>query len=194
MKKFILILTLLFCSCGNRTEVDVHPETMKPNWDGIKTEELKFKIGDAVSIFIAKQYYIGIVMDFDQDENGIWYGICLSDYRWVIPNRKEINELNFLGRQIPNGYNGNYIDCYDLTYLNVDTIAKNITVFDNLKIDIDRISIGEISYAKNLKQLENNYFIGREARKEKITESDKAIVTTEPVSERYFKIRNILIN
>jgi hypothetical protein len=87
---FLLALSLVMFSCETKKSEDFHPDIMKPNWDGIETQNLKFKIGDAVSIFIDKQYYIGIVMDINKDEGGIWYGICLSDYRSIIPNQKKL--------------------------------------------------------------------------------------------------------
>ena len=132
-------------------------------------------------------------MDFNQDEAGIWYGICLSDYRSIIPNSKEINELNFFARKIPSGFNGDCISCFDLTYLNENSVSKNIRVFDNVKIDIDKISIGASSPAKNLKQLEKDYFNGIEIREKKPTECDKEILSSERVAERYFKIENVLL-
>jgi len=195
MRKFLLILILAFLitSCENKKSDDFHPDIMKPNWDGIKTEKLKFKIGDAVSIFIDKQYYIGVVMDFNQDQAGVWYGICLSNYRGGLPNQKDISVLNFFARKIPNGFNGNCIDCYDLTYLNENSSStKNIRVVDNLKIDINKISIGASSPAKDLKQLESNYFNGIKVRQQKPTECGEEIMNPKRVAERYFKIDNVL--
>jgi hypothetical protein len=194
MRKLLLIsiLTFLITSCENKKSDNFHPDIMKPNWDGIKTEKLKFKIGDVVSIFIDKQYYIGVVMDFNQDQAGIWYGICLSDYRWVVPNQKDISVLNFFARKIPSGFNGNCIDSYDLTYLNENSSTKNIRVVDNLKIDINKISIGASSPAKDLKQLESNYFNGIKVRQQKPTECGEEIMNSKRVAERYFNIDNAL--
>lgn len=188
MKKLILILftTFLITNCENKQSDNFHPEIMKPNWDGIKTENLKFKIGDIVSIYFAKNFYTGVVMDFDQDESGIWYGLCLSNYRGLAPNQKNIKELDFFGRKIPNGLTGKFIDCYDLTYLNEKSInEKNITIYDNIKLDINKISIGAISPAIDIKQLEDNFFNSFKSRNQKRVENKKVI-------EQYFKITNSL--
>lgn len=194
MRKLFLfsIVTFFITSCENKKSDDFHPDLMRPNWDGIKTEKLKFKIGDVVSIFIDKQYYTAVVMDFNQDQAGIWYGICLSSYRWVVPQQKDIRALNFFARKIPNGFNDNCIDSYDLTYLNENSATKNIRVVDNLKIDINKISIGASSPAKDLKQLEADYFNGIKVRQRKPTECDEKIMNPERVAERYFKIDYVL--
>ena len=194
MRNTFLLLTLLVLifSCETKKTENFHPDILKPNWDGIESNSLKLKFGDAVSIFIGKQYYIGIIMDINQDKAGIWYGICLSDYRSIIPNRKEINEVNFFARKIPNGFNGDCISCFDLTYLNENLVCKNIKVFDNVKIDIDKISIGASSSAKNLKQLENDYFDGIKIRQKKPTECHTEILSSERVAERYFKINSFI--
>lgn len=194
MRKLLLItiLTFLIISCENKKSDNLHPDIMKPNWDGIKTDKLKFKIGDVVSIFIDKQYYIGVLMDFNQDQAGIWYGICLSNYRWIVPNQKDISVLNFFARKIPSGFNGNCIDSYDLTYLNENSSSENIRVVGNLKIDINKISIGASSPAKDLKQLEANYFNGIKVRQQKPTECGEEIMNPKRVAERYFKIENVL--
>ncbi len=194
MRKLLLItiLTFLIISCENKKSDNLHPDIMKPNWDGIKTDKLKFKIGDVVSIFIDKQYYIGVLMDFNQDQAGIWYGICLSNYRWIVPNQKDISVLNFFARKIPSGFNGNCIDSYDLTYLNENSSSEKIRVVGNLKIDINKISIGASSPAKDLKQLEANYFNGIKVRQQKPTECGEEIMNPKRVAERYFKIENVL--
>ncbi|WP_188051749.1 hypothetical protein [Flavobacterium sp. GP15] len=195
MRNILLLLTLslLIFSCETKKSEDFHPDIMKPNWDGITPENIKYKFGDAVSIFIDKQYYIGIIMDINQDKAGIWYGICLSDYRSIIPNQKKINELNFFARNIPSGFSGDCVSCYDLSYLNENSVSKNIRVFENVKIDIDKISIGASSPAKNLKQLENDYFNAIKVRKQKPTECDEEILNPKRVAERYFKIENVLM-
>lgn len=195
MKKLFLIsiLTFFIISCENKNADNLHPDIMKPNWDGVKTEKLKVKIGDVVSIYFAKQYYVGVVMDFNQDVDGIWYGICLSNYRWIAPNKKNIKELDFFARKIPSGFSGNCIDCYDLTYLNENAITeRSLKVFDNLKIDINKISIGANSPAKDLKQLETDYFNSIKARQQKPTNCGDDIMNPNRVAERYFKINNVI--
>jgi hypothetical protein len=49
-----------------------------------------------------------------------------------------------------------------------------------------------MSPAKNLKQLENDYFNGIKARKQKPTECDEEILSPERVAERYFKLEHLL--
>ncbi|MEN2401307.1 hypothetical protein GKZ90_0016075 [Flavobacterium sp. MC2016-06] len=193
MKRIVLALIVLFLitSCG-KNEKNLHPDLMKPNWDGIKTEKLKFKIGDVVSIFIDKQYYSGIIMDFDEDKGGIWYGISLSDYRWIVPNKKKIKELNFFGRQIPSGFGGDCINCCDLVYLNQKDVDKNIIVVNNIKIDINKISIGSIQPLGKLKEIETTYFQGMKARKRKSAECGEATLEPNRINDRYFKIEDVL--
>lgn len=189
MKKILLIsiMSLFISSCEKKSS-DLHPDILKPNWDGIKTENLKFKIGDVVSIFVDKQYYIGVVMDFNQDEGGIWYGLCLSNYRWVKPNQKRLNDLDFFARKIPNGFNGNCIDSYDLIYLNQNAVAKNIETFANIKIDINKISIGALNPVKELTEIEKIYFDAINIRKQKTTACDEEILNSERIAESYLKI------
>jgi hypothetical protein len=190
----ILIFTCCIISSNKKVNENQHPDIMKPNWDGIIIENLKFKIGDVITIFIKKQIYIGVVMDFNQDEAGVWYGISLSGNKFSVYNDKNINELNFFGRKIPSGFEGYCIDCYDLLYINEEAINSDVKTIHNFKIDIDKISIGSMCPIKNLKEVENQYLTGVKERLKKPTECGKDIFRTERVAERYFKLDNILIN
>lgn len=180
-----LFLILFFCffasSCEDKKYGDLHPDLMKPNWKGIKTEKLNLKIGDVVSIYPGKYCYIGVVMDFDQDEGGVWYGISLSKYRWIDPYQKKISDLDFFGKRIPSGFTGDFIDCYDLLYINENIANKQIIVIKNINIDVNKISIGSIRPITNLRQIETEH-----ARQIKERSNPNKSV------ERYFKIGCVL--
>lgn len=183
MKNLFLILFVSFLasSCEDKKYGDLHPDLMKPNWKGIKTEKLKLKIGDIVAIYPSKYCYIGVVMDFDQDEGGVWYGISLSKYRWIDSYQKKISDLDFFGRRIPSGFTGNFVDCYDLLYINEDIVNKQIIVIGNIDIDVNKISIGSICPITSLMQIETEY-----------AKQIKERVNSNKGDEKYFKIGNVV--
>ena len=183
---------LIFFSCNNKKTENYHPEIFKPNWNGIKTDKLKFKIGDLVSVKSEKEVFFGIVMDYDEDEMGIWYGICLSE----INNEKEklnIEKSNFFGRQIPNGLiNTTCIDCFDLIYLNEKSLAKNIERTKNISLNIDNISIGARSTAVNFSDIRDSYNYAIKERLIKPTKCDENVLGLKRVDQRYMKIDEII--
>ena len=179
----VLLFFFLVISCQDKIGYgDLHPDLMKPKWDNVKSDKLKFKIGDVISIYPDKYCYLGVILDFDKDESGIWYGISLSNYRWISPNKKKINDLDFFGRRISSGFTGDFIDCFDLVYINEKTIDKRVHLVKNVKVDINKISIGSIYPITNLRQIETEYVNGVKERR-----------APNKVVERYFKIENILL-
>jgi len=108
----LLILLLIFSGCGQNSK-DLHPEIMKPNWTDVKAKNLKLKIGDIISIKTESNPLYGIVMDYNEDEMGIWYGICLSKTKI---EKSDIKNVLFFGRKIPSGFVNT--KCVDCLYLN----------------------------------------------------------------------------
>ncbi|MEQ3691461.1 MAG: hypothetical protein ABNG98_08120 [Flavobacterium sp.] len=185
----LLILLLIFSGCGKNVE-DSHPEIMKPNWTDVKSENLKLKIGDIISIKTENNLLYGIVMDYNEDEMGIWYGICLSKTKI---EKLNINNSQFFGRKIPSGLvTTNCIECFDLTYLNEKGINENLTVFGNIKLNRDNISIGANSTAINISEIERNYEFGAKQRLKKPTECDEKVLSINRIDERYMKLSNII--
>lgn len=185
----LLILLLIFSGCGKNVE-DSHPEIMKPNWTDVKSENLKLKIGDIISIKTENNLLYGIVMDYNEDEMGIWYGICLSKTKI---EKLNINNSQFFGRKIPSGLvTTNCIECFDLTYLNEKGINENLTVFGNIKLNRDNISIGANSTAINISEIERNYEFGTKQRLKKPTECDEKVLSINRIDERYMKLSNII--
>jgi hypothetical protein len=185
----LLILLLIFSGCGKNVE-DSHPEIMKPNWTVVKSENLKLKIGDIISIKTENNLLYGIVMDYNEDEMGIWYGICLSKTKI---EKLNINNSQFFGRKIPSGLvTTNCIECFDLTYLNEKGINENLTVFGNIKLNRDNISIGANSTAINISEIERNYEFGAKQRLKKPTECDEKVLSINRIDERYMKLSNII--
>ena len=186
----ILILLLIFSGCGQNVE-DSHPEIMKPNWTDVKSENLKLKIGDIIYIKTENNLLYGIVMDYDEDEMGIWYEICLSKTKI---EKLNINNSLFFGRKIPSGLvKTNYIECFDLTYLNEKGINENLIVFKNIKLNRDNISIGAKSPGINISEIERDYEFGTKQRLKKPTERDEKVLSVNRIDERYMKLNDIII-
>lgn len=188
-KKFISLLLLVFLGCGKSIET-LHPEIMKPIWTDVKSENLKLKIGDVISMKTGKNLLYGIVMDHNEDEMGIWYGICLSKTKI---EKSKINNSQFFGRIIPSGlFQTNCVECFDLTYLNEKGLNEGLTIIENIKLNRDNISIGANSPAINISEVERNYENWTKERLKKPTECGEKVLSTNRVDERYMKLNDII--
>lgn len=153
-------------------------EFFKPEWKNVDTSKLPLKFGQIINFNINGQNIKVILLDFDKDEAGVWYGLAF------------INQTKIFGRQIPSGYDKNCVDLLDLTYLN----EKGLREFQILKsesIDINKVGIGSISPVNNYSEILNNYKFGIEQRKNKQTPCNEEILSTNPVRECYLNLSSI---
>ena len=185
-----IILLLIISSCGKSVE-NLHPEIMKPNWDDVKTQNRKLEIGNIISIKAENNTLYGIVMDYNEDEMGIWYGICFSMSKI---EKAKINNSNFYGRKIPSGLvNISCIECFDLTYLNESEINENLNIIERIKLIRDNISIGSISSANNISEMERDFNFGKKQRLKKPTECNENVLCIKRIDERYMNLKDIII-
>ena len=130
--KFIFSLIILLIVSCKKNMVDLHPEIMKPIWTDVKSKNTKLNIGDIISIKTENNLLFGIVMDLNEDEMGIWYGICLSKTKI---EKSKISNALFFRREIPTGFGQTCcIDCVDLSYLNEKGLNENIKTIDNINL------------------------------------------------------------
>ena len=173
MKKMILLLTLLIISCDRR-EVTVS-NLLKPEWRKISVENLPLKFGEKILISVDDEEINAIVVDFDKDEAGIWYGLSF------------LNHNNIFGRTIPSGFNGDCVDLIDVSYLNSKALHNYISGGIQ-SIDRDKVAIGSKSPVTNYSELARDYKLGIEQRKKKPTSCNEDIISNDVVRERYFDL------
>jgi len=186
---FFSLFILVFLSCEKNAEV-LHPEILKPNWNDVKSKNLKLNIGDIISIKVDDNLLYGIVMDYNEDKMGIWYGICLSKSKI---EKSKINNALFFGRKIPSGLiQVKCIDCFDLTYLNENGLNENLTILESIILNRDYISIGGKSSAINISEILRDYQFGSKQRLKKPTECNEKIFSIDRVDERYMKLNQVI--
>jgi hypothetical protein len=172
-----LLCVFLLSGCSSKEGA---MDLFRPNWTGIDTTELKFKFGQVVNFDVDSQQISAVVLDFDKDEGGIWYGLCFLD------------EGKLFGTQIPSGLvNTICIDLLDLTYLN-DSTVHEFEIQDNLQVDISKVGVGRISPVTNYVDLAYDFNRGIEARKKDPIPCDEGMLDSNAHRQRYFELEKIL--
>ena len=179
-------------SCNSNPPADL----LRPNWQGIKTSELVFNMGDLISIKDSNNYYAAILFDVDLDSAGIWYGFCFTNFKdSVKPDLRSSDSLFLFGRQIPSGLiNTQCIDCYDLSYINEKGLMKNKNNFSLIShIDYNplKIYMGSDSPTMELSGLIRDYHWGIERRLMNPDDCKKSIYKLNAVRERFFPLNMI---
>jgi hypothetical protein len=169
---------------------------LRPSWQGIKTSELVFNLGDLVSIKDSNFYYAAILMDINSDDAGLWYGFCFTNFQDLIkPDIRSSDSLFLFGRQIPHGLiNTQCIDCYDLSYINEKGIMKDKTYFSligHINYNPIKIYIGSESATMELSGLIRDYRWGIERRLMEPDDCKKNIYKLDAVRERFFPFKMI---
>jgi hypothetical protein len=182
----------LVISCKSNSS----PDILRPSWQGIKTSELVFDIGDLICIRDSNFYYAAILLDLDSDSAGIWYGLCLTNFRDTIkPNLSTLDNLFLFGRQIPSGLiNTQCIDCYDLTYINDKGLIMDrnkFSLIEHINYNPLKIFIGSDSPTMDLSGLVRDYQRGIEQRKKEPDDCKTSIYKLDAVRERFFPFTKI---
>ena len=169
-------ISIISCNIGNK-EANKIPEMLNPNWDGIETKNLKLKFGQIVTFKKENEKIRAIVLDFNKDEKGIWYGLCF------------FNNNKLFGRKVPNGLVD--VECMkliDLTYLNEKGLGE-FEIISNEKLDLTKIGIGSTGSALTYSDLLRNYSYGLKKRLQKETPCND-ILNSRAIRECYFGLSN----
>ena len=174
---FIVVFAL--SGCQYPTQDGGIPTNMRPVWKEIPVEDLPVKFGQLIAFKDDNIKLSALVLDFDEDEGGIWIGLCL------------IHEDSLFGRQIPSGLTGNNcLDLMDLSYLHLSGM-KNFKILKQLNINKTQVGLGAISPVRNLIELERDYRSGISRRGMEQTPCDKKLTGANPVYECYFEVSTI---
>ncbi|WP_338398731.1 hypothetical protein [Persicobacter psychrovividus] len=178
---FILTIGLLISSCNNMTtnSSESIPEMMQPNWTGLEIESFPVKFGQVLKFNGFSAEMSAIVLDFNEDENGQWIGVCFID------------QNRLFGRQIPSGMiNTKCLDLLDLTYIQRDALI-DFEVLEIIAVNKTKVGIGSQSPATNFSEIKRDFDRGIEQRKKEQTLCDKGLSDLNPVRECYFDIKKI---
>lgn len=175
---FLLIITLTNCSLKNQNGSQDYKEIFSTNFGKIDDTNLQLKFGDLVEFEIDNQKINAIVLDISQEENENWFGICF------------LNKNQLFGRRIPNGYVGDCIDLFDLTFINEKGL-KNFKILEKLIIDFNKVGCGSNSPVNNLNEILRNYERGIKQRELMETPCDKKLRNLNPINECYFPLEKI---
>ena len=117
-------------------------------------------------------------MDIKKEDSNYWFGICF------------LNGNELFGRKIPQGFSGDCIELYDLSYVK-DESLKNFIVSKNIKLNYEIISAGSDSPITDLKDIERDYNLGIKNRKKPQTPCKEKLLELSPVNECYINIKKI---
>ncbi len=141
---------------------------------------MALQFGQLIKFEIDNQEVKAIVLDFDQDDEGIWYGMCF------------LNQNKLFGRQIPSGLiNTTCVDLLDLTYLH-NKALKSYEVVEQYDIDTIQVGIGSLTPVKDHIELLRDYKAGLEQRNKVQTPCNEDISGLNPVRECYFELKKVL--
>lgn len=175
----VLVVIVHFLSCNNQVDKSI-PAIMQPGWEGIETDNLPVEFGQILNFETRNGNISAVVIDFDNDEDGVWIGLCF------------INSGELFGRQIPNAAkNMECLDLLDLTYLSVEGLS-NYSEKGRLSLDRSKIGVGSRSSANDLSVLESNFNRGLEQRRKQQTPCDQGLFDEHVVRECYFKLDKIV--
>ncbi|MCT4648012.1 MAG: hypothetical protein N4A74_23690 [Carboxylicivirga sp.] len=175
----IISCLILGCNHSNSNSSKLVPIDMQPNWSGVPLDNVPVKIGQILKFKNETIELTSVVLDFDQDEGGIWIGLCL------------INNNKLFGRQIPSGLiNTTCLDLLDFSYLQLDGL-KDYTVIDSINVKKNAVGIGSVSPVLDLVELKRNFDSGIKQRKKIQTPCEDVFAGIDAVRECYFDLSNI---
>lgn len=109
------------------------------------------KIGDYLIFDLNDEPLHAIVIDFDQDEGGIWIRMCF------------INDGLLFGRLI-HSQGSHCSDLLDFAYLNLEGLKQYLIASNYHYLNFSKIGVGSISPASSLDGLYNFYKMGLSKR------------------------------
>ncbi len=174
----LIILTIINCNPKKQNESKNSPEIFRTNYGKINDKNLKLKFGDSIEFDIDNQKINAIVLDIKQENNENWFGLCF------------LNNNQLFGRKIPQGFNGDCIDLYDLTFLNEKGL-NNYKILKNIKINFNKVGFGSDSPVINESEILRDYNWGIKLRKKEETPCEKKLRKLDPVNECYFALNKI---
>ena len=179
MKLLIWIFVSIFLSqCNHQNSETSVPKIFKPNWDDIDISNQPIKFGQVVQFQLQSDSFKAVLLDYDQDENGIWLGFCF------------LSENNLFARRIPSGQINDCIRLYDLSYLN-QVGLKSFKIIDQILIDTNEVGIGSISPCMDIDEFHNQYLLGIALREKEETPCEKKIPIKNPINECFIELKSI---
>ena len=176
---FLLILFLLInCSPKEKKENGIMPEIFRTNYGKINDKNLKLKFGELIEFQIQNQKISAVVLDIKQENNENWFGLCF------------LNNNQLFGRKIPQGFGGECINLYDLTFINENGLS-HYKIVRKLQIDFNKVGFGSDSPVINVEEILRDYIWGINQRKKSETPCEKKLAKLNPTNECYFPLNQI---
>ncbi len=190
----ILLSVIILSSCSSGTSSHKQIEILRPKWDGINTTNLLIKFGDYVAFKVDSTYFSGILIDYDKDTSGVWFGFCLTNIHSDITRIKSTQKFMLMGDIIPESLLcQNCFDCVALEYIHETALNENNMVFiRNYPIDLNKINIGSRGAFDNLNELTERYNGQIELRKKKTTDCGIGLISPHAVRTKYLDLQEIL--
>ena len=147
-------------SCGGGTTSDY------PTRPTVDPSDLKFKKGDCLEFKIdSLTYGVAVVFDFSKDEDGIWYGLLLTDYESTNkPTTDSIINRRFLGRKIQSSLNDKGFEIgIDTDYVLASLLTDNFSIVGNLTLN-EKVRLGAQGATSDMDGLIQTLKNGKERR------------------------------
>lgn len=163
MIKLLFIISILFASCNNSNKEDQIRSLT------ISKQELHCKQGDCFGFKdSAGKYFVGMICCFNKSTDGLWEGICFSNYYdSIFPSHKVLTNQKFSGARIASGTN-DYDIGFDITWFPDSILLNNkneLLYVDHINIDSLRFYPSSQDNALNLKGIINSFYFSKERRK-----------------------------
>lgn len=176
------------CGGGANSSYGTHL-TVDPN-------ELVYKKGDCLEFRIdSLTYGVGIVFDFSKDEQGIWYGLLLTDYESADkPTIEAVFNGRFLGRKIESSLsNRGYEIGIDTEYILDSLLKDNFSLVGNLTLN-NKVILGAQGASSDIEGLIQTIKDGKQRRlnppddyREHLTKLDKFR------PDEYFDVKDFVV-
>lgn len=138
MAQLVLLIVFFLFGCNDTNDNVV--KSMPINLNELHVDQGEcFSFRDS-----ANKYFIGIVINFYKDKNGVSYIMCLSSYYdSLAPTSLVCDSLKFCGRKVMHSTPEKYIMGLDVVYAS-DSIVDNYKIASIGKINLDSLSNVEI--------------------------------------------------
>lgn len=174
-----IIAFLVYYGCKDQQETEhLIPQNIRPEWRDLDTSKLELKFGDILRLTNGATKMDAIVLDFDKETSGIWYGICF------------IQNDSLFGRKIPSGISGGCLELLDLTYFQLKKI-QTPSIIDFIDVDIRRVGIGSITAVEGAPEIFAAAQRARAERRKKQTPCEQKTLKLNPVNECYLPLAKI---
>jgi len=136
----------------------------------IDSNELRFQKGDCISFQIDSVFIgVAIIVDYSEEEGGIWYGLCFTNYFDSLnPDLSIIRERKIFGRKIESTLNKDgYIIGLDTEFVNDSCFIMNkmkINIIGNFTLKSEKIILGSQGATSDYQEMISTFRYGLEKR------------------------------